>query len=62
MDPNPNLAEFTVPQLADLALVVEDALDSEAFDESVVEQLREDRKAFLDELVARGALASYSFV
>lgn len=62
MPRNPQLADFTVPELADMALVTEDALQSEAFEIGVTEQLVEDRKLFLDELVARGALDGYKLI
>lgn len=57
-----DVGHYSIPVLADSALLVEKLLDAEISDQDLVEKLRDRRKVYLDELVARGAIEPYSFV
>lgn len=57
-----DVGHLSIPELADSALVIEDLLGRMREGTWLVEKLRDRRKVYLDELVARGALTSYSFV
>jgi len=57
-----DVGHLSVRELADSALVAEDLLGRMREGSWLVEKLRDRRKVYLDELVTRGAIASYSFV
>jgi len=57
-----DVGHLSIRELADSALVIEGLLDRMREGSWLVEKLRDRRKVYLDELVARGALTSYSFV
>jgi hypothetical protein len=58
----PDVREMSVSDLADAALRVEGYLEVQGRSTRTIEKLQERRQAYLDELVTRGALDSYSFV
>lgn len=57
-----DVGHLSVPALANSALLVESYLDMEFLSDWLTEKLRDRRKVYLDELVARGAIESYTFV